>query len=110
MPILDDHQPALALSLDVPLVENYAAKLRDHAHSGGWSDSGSGSPAPTADVNVRGDGAFRNGLRFGALGNIAGLWQSRGSGSLVPGFGGGECDTISSSSTILYDLVVLSDC
>ena len=91
IPTLDDRQPLLSLSLDVPLVENYAATLRAHAHSGGWSNKsgGAGPPDPIADVNVRGDGAFRNGLRFGALGNIAGLWQSQGSNSLVPGFGGG---------------------
>ena len=85
-----DSQPALQLSLDVPLVENYGATLRDHAHSGGWSHPGGISPpAPKLDLSVRGDGAYRNGLRFGALGNIAGLWQSNGPGSLVPGFGGG---------------------
>ena len=39
-----EYQPMLQLSLDVLLVENYAATLRSHAHDGSWSDGG-GKPA-----------------------------------------------------------------
>ena len=61
-----EHQPMLQLSLDVLLVENYAATLRSHAHDGSWSDGG-GKPAKVSispggvirgDVNTATDGAW----------------------------------------------------
>jgi hypothetical protein len=59
-------QPMLQLSLDMLLVENYAATLRSHAHDGSWSDGG-GTLAKTSiapsgaiegDVNTATDGAW----------------------------------------------------
>ena len=80
----DDHG-SIALTEDLLLVENYAANLRAHAHTGSWSDGGGGPAvvevAPktgvvTGDRNVANDGAWRHGVRFEPLGNIGGLWQS----------------------------------
>ena len=78
------HQPLLQLSLDLLLVENYAATMRSHAHDGSWSDGG-GKRAKVSiepggiiagDVNTATDGAWRHGVRWEPLGNIGGLWQS----------------------------------
>jgi hypothetical protein len=94
MPPALDEQPALQLSLDLLLVENYQAGLRSHAHSGEWSDGG-GKPAAvtvskagvvSGDVETANDGAWRHGIRFEPLGNVGGLWQSDAQSGAPGGF------------------------